>query len=131
MTISQHVDAQVGLQLINEEIKAVTQQWIQARIKVDGITHALSVKENISEDEKKRYDKLKDNADKCQTEKKREYFFKTLSGEDRDLYLKVQKSKNDESILKKAKENLEIYEDYLETANALKSEFKKVCQKNK
>jgi hydroxymethylpyrimidine pyrophosphatase-like HAD family hydrolase len=128
MEFNKYLDLNEVSKVLGEELKTVSKTWAEQTI--NKIKKEKQIEKSVEPTlaELTKYNEMFAKAEKM-NQKKREFYFKTISAEDNKIFAKVIAYKEDEKTLKQMEDNLKEYEEFLEIETNFKAEIDKQLTK--
>jgi len=122
MELNENVNLKNASDFLTNEIKEISESWTRTKLGLIALDKNIAVTEKPTEEEETIHAKIAEMIEK-KDGKKKEYFMKTLSVDDKNTYDKVEKERNKVQSGINMKENLKQYEEFLEVAQEFKKEI--------
>ena len=121
MELNENVNLKNASDFLEHEIKEISESWTRTKLGLIALDKNILVTPEPTKEENEIHAKIAE-ALESKKDKKRDYYLKTLSVDEKNAYEKVEKERNKVQSGINMKENLKQYEEFLEVAQ----EFKKV-----
>jgi hypothetical protein len=122
MELNENVNLQNASDFLTQEIKEISENWTRTKLGLIALDKNIAVTAKPTEEEETIHARVAE-ALESKKDKKRDYFLKTLSVDDKNAYEKVEKEKNKTQSGINMRENLKQYEEFLEVAQEFKKEI--------